>query len=94
MRRRSGVSAEADRELFHNPRAAVRDVRRNDLETQVDAECLVEFGHEACGQLADVLADALDGNRSDLLGVGFGVMTQAGEVGRQQDLEWIDPLSA
>jgi hypothetical protein len=34
----------------------------------VDAEYLVEFGHEAGGQLADALADALDGNRSDLLG--------------------------
>src|SRR6266536_4342686 len=42
------------------------------LKTQVDAECLVEFGHEAGGQLANPFANALDGYGSDLLGLRLG----------------------
>ena len=64
------------------------------LKAQMNAQCLVELGHEAGGQLADTFANTLNGNGSDLLGLGFGVVPQAGEVSRQQDLERVDPLSA
>jgi len=48
------------------------------LQVQVDAEGLVKFGQERGGQLAYPLADALDGDGPDLLGLCLGVRPQPG----------------
>jgi hypothetical protein len=58
----------------------------------VDAEGLVELGHELRRQLPNLRADTLDGDRSDLLSLRLGVLAQPGRPGWQQDLERVDPL--
>ena len=60
----------------------------------MDAERLVEFGDERSWQPPYPLADPLDGNGTDLLGLRLGVAGQPGLVGGQQDLEWVDTVSA
>ena len=51
---------------------------------------LVEFRDEFCRQSSDAFADSLDGDRSDLLGLGFRVSVEPGAGGLEQDLEGID----
>jgi hypothetical protein len=64
------------------------------LQAEVDAEGLVELGHERRAQLAYPVADALDGNGPDLLSLRLGVPPQPGDPGRQENLKRVDPLGA
>jgi hypothetical protein len=60
------------------------------LQAQLDAQRLVEFGGKAGRQLPDPPADALDGDRADLLSLCLGVAGQAGFGSGQQNLERVD----
>ncbi len=61
-------------------------------EGEVEAEGIVEAGHEVDGNLADQAANSLDGDRPDLLGLGLGVTIETGIASGQQHLKWVDPL--
>ena len=60
------------------------------LETEVDAESLVEFRDQRWRQSADPLAYPFDCYRADLSRLCFRVAGQARLAGRQQHLERID----
>ena len=60
------------------------------LKTEVNSECLIEFGDERRRQLANPFANPLDGHGAHLLGLGFGVTRQSSLARWKQDLERVD----
>jgi hypothetical protein len=60
----------------------------------VNPERLIELGQQRRGQAANPPPDPFDRYGADLLGLGRGVVAQAGLAGGQQHLEGIDPLRA
>lgn len=57
------------------------------LQLQVKAQRVVEVRHDVRGDPTENCAEPLDGNGADPLGLGFGVLLQAGHGCRQQRLE-------
>lgn len=53
-------------------------------------ECADGRADQVRGEGADHRADPFDGPRTDLLGLGFGVHSDAGVLSGQKDLEWED----
>jgi len=53
---------------------------------------LVYVEHDVCGNLADLLAEALDSYAPDLLGLSFRILLEASCRCRQQHLKWIHML--
>lgn len=60
------------------------------LQLKVQSKSVVELGHEVGGGASDRLADSLNRDRADLLGLGFRIHADADVVCRQQHLEWED----
>jgi len=58
----------------------------------MNAECLVELLHDVERNVSDQVADSLDGNGSDLFGLGLGVDGEPGLVGGEQRLERVDVI--
>ncbi len=63
-----------------------------ELEGEVEAEGLVQRGHDRWGELAEQVSDPLEGDRSNLFCLCLGLVAQAGRAGWQQHLEWVHPL--
>lgn len=62
------------------------------LQLQVEAKCVVEVGHDVGGGSSDDGAEALDCDGADLLGLGLGVLPEAGRGCGQEGLEGEDPV--
>ena len=55
------------------------------------AERLVQVGHHRGGRTTENRTDALDGHGSNLFGLRLGIAAEAGEFGRQEGLERVNP---
>lgn len=71
----------------------------NELSTQkvsqeeVDSESLVHGRHEGWRNSTDFSANAPDGQRADLLGLGFRILMQTRFLRRKKDLKRVDLLN-
>lgn len=64
--------------------------QRRRLQAKVEAQGLIEGGKQVGWQRPDLSTDALDGDRTNLLGLSFGVEPEAGLSCGQHDLKRID----
>ena len=59
----------------------------------METKSFVELPNEVRGNVPNSRTHSLNGNRANLLGLGFGVCPQSGCFGGELDLEGVDPTN-